>query len=170
MEQLKLYLRSGGLLVQNEEFKSAVGKFPTGVTVISTSHDNKLWGFTANSFVSVSLDPSLVSFCLNRESGSFKAFREAEYFAVNILASNQAGISKHFTRRGFDKFKNINYKISSFSNLPLISDAICIIECKKYKEFECGDHFIFVGEVMKTKIDDKKLPLLYFARSYPEFK
>ena len=156
--------------MENEKFKLAVGKCPTGVTVVSTSWDSKLWGFTANSFASVSLTPPVISFCLNKESGSFGAFLKTKYFAVNILASDQVEISKHFANNGFNKFKNIHYRIGYFSKSPLISGTVCTIECKKYNKFECGDHFIFVGEVVKTKINEKKLPLLYFARSYPEFK
>ena len=156
--------------MHNEEFKEAVGKFPTGITVISTSYDGKLWGFTANSFVSVSLTPPLVSFCLNKESGSFKAFNETEHFAINILASEQVGTSKHFAHKGVDKFLNIQHEISDLFGDPLISGAVCSIECTKYKQFECGDHLIFVGEVIKTKIDQSKSPLLYFAKSYKEIQ
>ncbi|MDP4708624.1 MAG: flavin reductase family protein [Rickettsiaceae bacterium] len=156
--------------MHNEEFKEAVGKFPTGVTVISTSYDNKLWGFTANSFVSVSLTPPLVSFCLDKGSGSFKAFNKMEYFAINILSNEQAATSKHFANKGKDKFSNIEHEISEFSGNPLIVGAVCFIECKKYKQFECGDHVIFVGEVVRTKIDQSKPPLLYFAKSYKEIQ
>jgi len=156
--------------VHNEEFKEAVGKFPTGVTVISTVDDNKLWGFTANSFVSVSLKPSLISFCLNIESGSFQAFNQAENFAISILASDQADISKHFAHKGIDKFSNIKHEVSNSSGVPLVTGAVCFIECKKYKQFECGDHMIFVGEVIKTKIDQTKFPLVYFAKSYKEIQ
>ena len=156
--------------MRNEEFKEAVGEFPTGITVISTCYDKKLWGFTANSFVSVSLTPPLVSFCLNKESRSFDAFHKTEYFAINILASDQASTSKHFAHKGVDKFLNIQHELSNLFGNPLISGAICFIECQKYKQFECGDHVIFVGEVVRTQINQSKSPLLYFAKSYKEIQ
>lgn len=156
--------------MQNEEFKEAVGKFPTGVAVISTAHDDKLWGFTANSFVSVSLNPPLISFCRKKESGSFEAFNASSHFTINILASDQAEISKHFAQSMQDKFKDIDYEISNLTGSPLIKGAVCFIECTKYKQFECGDHVIFVGEVIKTKINQDKNSLIYFSKSYKEIK
>lgn len=168
MELLRHYPKNGDYLVRSKEFKEAVGKFPTGVAIISTVDNGDLWGFTANSFVSVSLSPPLVSFCLDKESGSFAAFSRAEYFAVSILAGNQADIAKHFAHKSSNKFVNIDYKIVDFSGVPLITGAICFIECQKYNQFECGDHFIFIGKVMKTKVNSKKSPLLYFAKSYQE--
>lgn len=154
--------------MQIEEFKKAVGKFPTGVTVISTNHGGKLSGFTANSFVSVSLDPQLVSFSLSKRAGSFEAFSSAEYFAVNILACDQAGVSKHFAHKSDNKFENIRYKLSKEKFLPLIDGAVCYIQCSRFRQFECGDHFMFIGEVIKAETDEKKSPLVYFAKSYRE--
>jgi flavin reductase (DIM6/NTAB) family NADH-FMN oxidoreductase RutF len=156
--------------VLNEDFKAAVGKFPTGVTVISTSHNDQLWGFTANSFTSVSLEPRLISFCLNKQAGSFEVFSQASHFAVNILASNQSELSTHFASRQTDKFASVYYDIGKFSKAPLLNGSVAFIECKKYAQFECGDHDIFIGEVETISIDETKSPLLYFAKSYTEVK
>lgn len=156
--------------MQIEDFKKAVGKFPTGVCVITTSFNDILWGFTANSFVSVSLAPPLVSFCLNKEAGSFKAFVGSKHFAVNILASDQQEIAKQFSHSLSNKFVNVDYKLSEELQTPLISGVTSLIECKKFKEFECGDHFIFISEVVRINVDESKAPLLYFAKSYREMK
>ncbi len=156
--------------MRSDEFKVAVGKFPTGVTVISAAHNNQLWGFTANSFTSVSLEPRLISFCLNKQAGSFKVFEVAEYFAVSILASDQANLSTHFASRKTDKFDSIDHNIGEYSKAPLLNGSVAFVECKKYDQFECGDHDIFIGEVGRTYIDDTKSPLLYFAKSYTEVK
>jgi flavin reductase (DIM6/NTAB) family NADH-FMN oxidoreductase RutF len=154
--------------VLSKDFKKAVGKFPTGVTVISTVYNTKLWGFTANSFVSVSLEPQLVSFCLNKNAGSFQAFFNSNYFTISILASDQAEISKNFASKSEDKFANIDYKLTNDTKIPLIMGAVCHIECSKFEQFECGDHVIFVGEVANAEINDNKSPLVYFAKSYTE--
>ena len=156
--------------MRSEEFKAAVGKFPTGVTVVSTSYGGKLWAFTANSFTSVSLEPRLISFCLDKAASSFKFFKKSSHFAVSILSSDQMALSIHFASHIRDKFHSIEYKIGEYSNAPLIKGAISYVECKKYNQFECGDHFIFVGEVKKIYIDETKSPLLYFAKSYLELK
>ena len=156
--------------MRSEEFKAAVGKFPTGITVVSTSYEGKLWAFTANSFTSVSLEPSLISFCLDKAATSFKIFKESPYFAISILSSDQADLSVHFASHLLNKFHSIKYKIGEYSNAPLINGATSFIECKKYDQFECGDHFIFVGEVKKIYIDKTKSPLLCFAKTYLELK
>ena len=71
--------------MQSDEFKAAVGKYPTGITIVSTKHDNRFYGFTANSFTSVSLDPALISFCLNVKSASFDAFFNTKFDKINYL-------------------------------------------------------------------------------------
>ena len=157
-------------MIQIEEFKKAVGKFPTGVCVITTSFNSLLWGFTANSFVSVSLSPPLVSFCLNKKAGSFDAFLGSKYFSINILASNQQEIAKQFSQKNSDKFTNVDYQLGAESKTPLITGSSSFIQCKKFKEVECGDHFIFIGEVIQIACEESKLPLLYFAKSYREMK
>lgn len=156
--------------MQIEDFKKAVGKFPTGVCVITTSYNDLLWGFTANSFVSVSLAPPLVSFCLNKGAGSFKAFISSRYFAINILSNNQREIARQFSQSVSDKFADVDYILSAESQIPLIIGATSLIECKKFKQFECGDHYVFIGEVVKINVDESKTPLLYFAKSYREIK
>ena len=155
--------------MQISEFKKAVGKFPTGVCVISTIFDEKLWGLTANSFVSVSLSPPLISFCLDKNSGSFVAFQNSDFFSVNILANDQEEISKHFAQSFADKFSGIDYDLGQF-NVPHIKGIVSLLECKKYSEVDGGDHVIFIGEVLKTQVDDSKLPMLYYARSYRDLK
>ena len=156
--------------MQIDEFKKAVGKFPTGVCVISTFSNNRLWGFTANSFVSVSLSPPLISFCLDQNSESFNAFSCAEYFSVNILGHDQENISKHFSYKSENKFLTIDYLPNYYMETPLIIGAASFLGCKKNQQIECGDHFIFVGDVQKTQIDNAKDPLVYFAKSYRAIK
>ncbi len=155
-----------------EEFKAAVGKYPTGVTVISTKYNNKFYGFTANSFTSVSLDPALISFCLNVKASSFDAFFKTKNFAINILSTNQADIAIRFASSATNKFQNIDF-IENSSNTPLISNVLSSIECENYKCIECGDHYIFIGKVLKVQINSEvsiKDPLIYYGKSYRELK
>lgn len=156
--------------MQSEQFKQAVGKFPTGVCVITTSNSDKLWGFTANSFVSVSLTPPLISFCLNTDAASLEAFKNSKFFVVNILSSTQETIAKNFAKPAKDKFANVNYKIDDYTQSPYLIDSASILFCRKKEQIICGDHYIFIGEVTDTQIDENKNPLLYFARSFREIK
>jgi flavin reductase (DIM6/NTAB) family NADH-FMN oxidoreductase RutF len=156
--------------VKEDDFKKAMSHFPTGVTVITTSYDDKLFGFTANSFTSVSLKPPLVSFCLDKKSFSNHSFSNSEKFAVSILTENQIDISKHFSMHHLEKFLNIPYEIGEYTSCPLIDGAICHIECRKVTSYEAGDHLIFIGEVVNTAIKNNLKPLLYFLKSYQELK
>ena len=113
--------------MRSEEFKAAVGKFPTGVTVVSTSYEGKLWAFTANSFTSVSLEPSLISFCLDKAATSFKIFKESPYFAISILSSDQADLSVHFASHLLNKFHSIKYKIGEYHLNIIISNNFHIL-------------------------------------------
>ena len=157
-------------MIQTNDFKAAVGKFPTGVTIIATKHDNKLYGFTANSFVSVSLQPPLVSFCLHKVAKSLDAFLSSTYFAVSILSSKQANIAQHFAKSISEKFQSVQFDIGKKSRCPLIIDAVSWVECIKYDIFECGDHYIFIGKVVATKINNRDPSLLYFSKTYKEVK
>lgn len=147
------------------DFKHAAGKFPTGVCIITTLYQNQPFGFTANSFTSVSLSPSLISFCLDKKAFSLKAFEHSEYFIVNILAENQFAVANKFARSGVEKFVGTDYAVNN-RQIPIISDSISYLECKNYKNIDCGDHIIFIGLVEKVSIDDSKKPLLYYGKEY----
>ncbi|MGI4775761.1 MAG: flavin reductase family protein [Janthinobacterium lividum] len=153
-------------VVNEREFKESLGRFPTGVSVISTVFNREPFGFTANSFASVSLKPPMVSFCLDSKAGSLKAFLQSDVFAVSILAENQEELSRHFSSGKHDKFSNTNYDLGAVTNCPLIHGAICYIECTKIHEFKGGDHIIFVGEVISTDIKNDFSPLVYFSHKY----
>jgi flavin reductase (DIM6/NTAB) family NADH-FMN oxidoreductase RutF len=152
--------------VHIDEYKAAVGKFPTGVTVISTNFGGEMLGFTANSFTSVSLNPPIVSFCLDKKAGSLEGFKGSTHFAVNILASDQKDISMHFASKVKNKFEGINHFVSESSNCPILQGVASYIECKTQNVFDCGDHFIFTGQALAVKVFDDKAPLIYFARNY----
>lgn len=152
---------------QIEQYKAAVGKFPTGVTVITTKYEEELYGFTANSFTSVSLDPYIVSFCLNKKSGCAEGFTAGKHFIISILASDQAEISNNFASHKANKFLDSKYFFSNKSNCPVIEGCLSYLECKKKNVFDCGDHYIFIGEVIDFEIcNNQKPPLVYFAKSY----
>lgn len=156
--------------MNSTDYKEALGKLPTGISIITTKFNDQLFGFTASSFTSLSLNPPLILFCLSKKAGSINAFRQNEKFAISILAENQLAISKHFSSVKQDKFTHIAYQLGIYSNSPLIIDAVCWIECDKVQEYEGGDHIIFVGEVKSTCINNNLNPLIYFARNYRQLE
>ncbi|WP_269052653.1 flavin reductase family protein [Sporosarcina sp. G11-34] len=146
------------------EFKKALGNYPTGVTVVTTfDKQNNPIGLTVNSFASVSLDPLLILWSIDKKSGSYPVFLEVEKFAVNILAEDQARICNLFASKVENRFSQCKWEESE-RQLPLIANSLSQLECKVVEKIEAGDHIIFIGEVLHIHNEDKD-PLLYHRRS-----
>ncbi|MGE0384485.1 MAG: flavin reductase [Gammaproteobacteria bacterium] len=151
--------------IDSREFRSALGTFTTGVTIVTTRDQaGSDIGLTANSFNSVSLDPPMVLWSLARSSLSLEAFRNAEYFAVHILAADQQGLSDLFARRGADKFAGLDLKRGE-GGVPLIEGCAARFLCRTTFVYEGGDHEIFVGEVVTFDHFDRP-PLVFHGGRY----
>jgi flavin reductase (DIM6/NTAB) family NADH-FMN oxidoreductase RutF len=152
-------------------FKEIMGSYPTGVTVITTmDSNNKPVGLTVNSFASVSLDPLLILWSIDKKAGSCEVFKNAEKFSVNILAGNQQDICWTFSSKSEqDRFSKQPWNLSK-NNLPVLEDVFASLECKKVQMIEAGDHYILIGEVIDLNKNEQD-PMLYFRRkvgSVPE--
>ncbi len=150
--------------INNLNFKKALGKFATGVTVICTYDNNQIYGITVNSFSSLSLTPPLVLFSLGKNSSSINSFLKSKYLSINILSKEQKNISNHFAISNHPNNNN-NFFISK-NNTPLINDCIANLECKFIESLKKGDHHICICELINIRHDDKKKPLLYFNSEY----
>jgi len=152
--------------ISKEEFRSALSRFASGVTVVTTKDSSgKLYGITVSAFCSVSLEPPLILICIEKDTGSHHAFEQSRVFVVNILRENQQHISDHFASPLEDKFSSgISYR-SGIEDLPVLEDALANLECRLRYSHEGGDHTIFVGEVEKTNVNGDK-PLIYFHGNY----
>lgn len=139
-------LDGGDPLLEPRSFRRCLGQYATGVTIITTRSGDVLAGVTANSFASVSLDPPLVLWSISRKSRSFEAFASATHFAINILASDQIGISQHFSGSDTDKFAGVSWSVGR-NGVPLIDDAIAFFECSVEATHQGGDHIILIGRV-----------------------
>jgi len=135
-------------------FRRALGQFATGVTVITAAAGDKRVGMTANSFSSVSLDPPLILWSAKRTSQSFPVFEAATHFAVNVLASDQMALSKHFGRSGDDKFKDLAWR-PGIGDAPILEGAVCVFECRKAAAYPGGDHLIMLGAVERFARHDR---------------
>ena len=145
--------------------RSALGRFATGVTVVTTRcPSGKLIGLTANSFSSVSLDPPLVLWSLRRSATSMTSFSGSRHFAVNILAAGQEGLSNHFAKPSADKFAGLDYD-TGLGGCPLLPEALACFECHLETEVEAGDHIIFLGRVLRAAYRDG-VPLIFAGGAY----
>lgn len=149
----------------SRELRQVLGSFVTGVTVITTvDADGKLHGLTANSFSSVSLDPPLILWSQSVTAPSHPVFRDAERFAVNILAEDQLEVSNRFARGGGDKFAGIETP-RGIGGVPLIPGCAAYLECRRVSSFPGGDHTVFLGQVERIERGARQ-PLVFGGGRY----
>ncbi len=147
-------------------FRDALGMFATGVTVVSAAgEDGEPIGLTVSSFNSVSLDPPLVLFSIDRGALSLPALRRAPGYGVSVLAAEQAELSRLFATSGAEKWSGMALEIG-YGGAPLIPGAIACFECRPYAVYEGGDHEIFVGEVVAHRSAPAAVPLVFFGGTY----
>ena len=139
---------SGAPAFTEREFRDALAQFATGVAIICAPgpHD-RFVGFTANSFSSVSLDPPLVVWSLNGRATSLAAFENAERYAINVLAHDQADLARRFSRPHADRFEGVDYVLGR-AGAPLIAGCVAWFECRHHARHRAGDHVLFIGTVM----------------------
>lgn len=148
-------------------FRDAMGKFCSGITVISGHDGYEPIGFTCQSFYSVSVDPMLVSFSVMKTSTTYPRIKDTGRFAVNVLACEQSEVSGQFARKGADKWAGIEWTPSSNGN-PIIADTLMWVDCDIRDEYDAGDHWIIVGAVREVSPADWHHgdPLLFFKGQY----
>lgn len=152
-------------------FRNALGCFATGVCIITTLRaDGRRAGLTVNSFSSVSLEPPMVLWSLARQSPSVAAFRDAEFWAVNVLAADQAEISSHFARPSEDKFAaHSEHFTEGTHGTPLLEGAVAHFECRNQFQNYGGDHIVFIGTVEHFDCWERE-PLLFHRGKYADLR
>jgi flavin reductase (DIM6/NTAB) family NADH-FMN oxidoreductase RutF len=152
--------------IDRRAFRNALGCFATGITVVTAvSRESGMIGITANSFNSVSLDPPLVLFSLDRRAYSLPIFHEAGQFAVNVLSAEQRHLAAIFAAPLIDKWEGVDYELWD-TGCPILREALASFECKTQHIYDGGDHVIFVGRVRKMRWEAGGEPLLYFRGAY----
>lgn len=148
-----------------------LGRFATGVTVVTTCDGTRRAGMTVNAFTSVSLDPPLVLVCVERTTYIHDLLVRNGYYAVNILGAEQSELSDCFAGRSeyrYSEFCGISSHVAA-TGAPVFDDALAFIDCRIVNVFPGGDHSIFIGRV-EALGSDERLPLLYYRGTYPRLK
>ena len=147
-------------------FRQALGQFATGVAVITAqAADGRAIGLTMSSFNSVSVDPPLILFSIDRKSFSLNAMIEAKGYAVNILGRDQEHLSDKFAKALGDKWTAVEHTLGD-NAAPLITGALAHFECAPYAHHDGGDHVIFVGRVNRFIAYPQNEPLIFFRGTY----
>jgi flavin reductase (DIM6/NTAB) family NADH-FMN oxidoreductase RutF len=149
----------------SSDLRKALGSFATGVTVVTTRVDGRLYGFTANSFTSVSLVPPVLLFCIGRSRNSYDAFRAAESFTINVLSASQRDLSDRFASSGEDKWRGVSYLDDDLGNARF-PEAAAAFMCTKRETIDAADHMIVLGEVQSLRQDHDAMPLVYCRSRY----
>lgn len=154
--------------LEGRELRDALGRFATGVCIVTTVSDNQqAVGMTANSFSSVSLDPPLVLWSLQNNSDVYDIFATPRHFAVNILSSEQQAYSNQYAKKGQHDLDPGHYRLGKYG-APIIRNALATFECELHQTHDGGDHLIIVGRVIDMHQRPTGQPLLFYCGRYSE--
>ena len=135
-------------LPTSAEFRKAMGRFPTGVCVVALETEaGGIVAMTINSFVSVSLEPLLISWCLHNSSGRFDLFAKAERFSISILAADQGELAVAYASRELKAVREDDFELSP-QGLPVLKGTLASFECDAFAQHPAGDHTMILGRVV----------------------
>ncbi|MDE2184457.1 MAG: flavin reductase family protein [Alphaproteobacteria bacterium] len=146
-------------------FRYALGCFPTGVTVVTAGSEKARMGITVNSFASVSLDPPLVLWCMDRRSSRHRTFTTANNFTISVLRSDHQAVSARLAAPGEHKIDDLPLR-STENGPPGLADALAILECAREQVHDGGDHSIIIGRVLNFSWRKSGAPLVFFRGRY----
>jgi flavin reductase ActVB len=157
------------LSVSPDEFRAVLGRFPSGVTVVTTKGaDGSDEGMTVSAFCSVSLEPPLILICIEKSASVYPALTAAEGFAINILSAKQEQIARRFAIIDIDRFEGVGFTRSS-NGYAVLDDVLGVLECRRFQIHDGGDHTIILGEVEATRVE-RGTPLLYYRGGYAQLE
>jgi flavin reductase (DIM6/NTAB) family NADH-FMN oxidoreductase RutF len=148
-------------------FRDALGRFATGVTVVTIATRDGPMGFTANSFASVSLDPPLVLWSPARSSARYPFFAAARFYAIHVLGAEEADLSRRFVKGGAG-FDGLSHAVNP-EGVPVIATTLARFDCQQAATHEGGDHLIVVGRVLRA-VYRQGGPLVFSQGAYGRFE
>lgn len=150
----------------NELFREAMGKFATGITVVTTNTHDETVGMTVNAFMSISLDPKLIAISIDKKASMYNILQETKKFGISVLSEDQKDLSMIFARQK-EENKEINYDY--VDGLPVLKDSLVTLACEVQSSVVAGDHRIFIAEVSNINQKDGE-PILYFGGQYRQIE
>ena len=156
------------------EYRRVVGRFATGVTVVTSTMNGGHHAMTCNSFTSVSLDPVLVLFCPEKVARFHDVVLSSGEWAVSVLGQSQEAASRLFARRGRpleDQFAGVAHSYGPLTGAVVLDGALASLECRTVSTVDAGDHTVVIGEVLGLGVPDPAAdPLLYYEGRYRSFR
>lgn len=153
------------MTVTSDKFRLTLGRFASGVTIVTTAFGEQRAGLTVSAFSSLSLTPPLILVCIDKRSPSIALIEQSRVFNVNILDEGQANLSQHFASASLDKFASVQFRTGTLG-APLLEDTLGYLECRLREVIDGGDHVILLGEVEAANVAEDKQPLVYYQGRY----
>jgi len=149
------------------EFRQALGQFATGVAIVTTTdaHGEPI-GMTINSFASVSLEPMLVLWSIDKGAAGYQQYLDANHCVIQVLPESAQELSNLFAQKGADKFCNTSYRM--IDGIPRLDSYCAQFVCTNFKQVDAGDHTVLICEVTEFDIRDES-PLLFHNGQYKQF-
>jgi flavin reductase (DIM6/NTAB) family NADH-FMN oxidoreductase RutF len=156
-------------MVSATEFKAALGRWASGVTIVTASADGRVHGMTVSAFCSVSLDPPLVLISASNDSDTFSMIQSTSYFAINILAEHQRDLSNLFASKALEehRFDDLSFELGR-NGVPLLEETTASLQCRVTASHPAGDHTLLIAEVEEVRVAERP-PLLFLRGAYGEF-
>ncbi|MHB8662950.1 MAG: flavin reductase family protein [Acidimicrobiales bacterium] len=151
-----------------EHYRTTLGHFCTGVTIVSAMSDGAPVGFTCQSFSALSLEPALILICPGKTSSSWPKIEAAGHFCVNVLSEEQEELCRGFAMSGADKFAGIGWTPAPSTGAPLLHGALAWVECRLDSVQDGGDHVVAIGRVLEMG-SSPGAPLLFYRGGYGRF-
>lgn len=147
-----------------EQIKAFHRKFVTGVSIVTTTHDNQPRGLALNAFTSVTVSPAMVLVCVAKSSSTHDALFAADHFAVNLLSRDQLPVAQKFATKATDKFSDIEWHTGEHG-CPIIADSCAHLEAEITMRVRTSTHTVFFGKVLNANSSDAA-PLVYFGAEF----
>jgi flavin reductase (DIM6/NTAB) family NADH-FMN oxidoreductase RutF len=157
------------MAISADEFKQALSRWPSGVTIVTARSGDRIHGMTVRAFTEVSLEPPLVLVCADKKSNTLPMIQSGGVFAVNVLASDQHELSNRFASKKDEwrRFDGLETDVA-VTGAPLLRGVVVNLDCRVVAAHESGDHVIYVGQIEAMRQFDRE-PLLYFRGAYGDY-
>ena len=144
--------------------RQVMGRFATGVTLVTTRYGEQIWGMTANAVMSLSLDPPRILISIDRQNRMHKHLSKSKCFAVNMLTKEQEAISRRFASSGPKDLSDLALSVAE-TGAPILDDALAFIDCRLVQVVPGGDHDMFIGEPIAGNVGNGQ-PLIFYGGNY----
>lgn len=152
--------------VASEHFRAALGRWASGVTIVTAAAGDRIHGMTVSAFSSVSLEPPLVLVCADKSSNTLEVIEAGGCFAVHVLRAGQEALSNRFASKKEEhrRFEGVEWQVGA-TGAPLLPGVLATLDCRVVAAHDAGDHVIYVGAVESAEVCEGE-PLVYYETAY----